>query len=121
MAGAWLDAGLPRIPNRSALSRSRPDYRVTFQPEEGPVIRRPGTTARRRRLQATYEMTGAELAALDDFYTANESVKFLFPNPFWRPDSGDPDEVYAEFETPPQEVPIHNDLFRVSLTLLLVE
>lgn len=117
MAGEWLAAGLPRRPFQ--FSRTREDYGVSFQPERGPPKRRPGTTVRRQRYDLSFQLTGAQLARFWAFHEAFEFKTFLFPDPYWRPDLGMPDEVVAEFVQVGRDQLINNDRFQVSMVLLL--
>lgn len=119
MAGDWLQAGLPWRPNRAGLSESREDYVLRFEPEVGPVRRRRASTARRTRVQAVYRMTGAQRAAFLGFAEAQEGATFTMPDPFWRPDSGDADEVTAEIDGSYQISAVSADLYDVGVQLVL--
>lgn len=102
MAGAWLAAGLPLRPLTIGYTEQVADYRQRFEPEIGPAIVRLASTARRTRVSALYRFVDAQYFVFRDFYRDNEASEFYMPDPMWDPARGDPDEIRARFESPPQ-------------------
>ncbi len=119
MAGAWLDAGLPLRPVTAGYTEAPEDYRVRFQPESGPDVVRPASTARRTRLTCTFRVTTRQLHVFRAFYRAQQFAEFLMPDPTWLPETGNPDEIRARFESTYQVAPVSPRLFDVRVELLL--
>lgn len=121
MTGGWLNAGLPIDPERNGYSEQAEDYRQTFQPEEGPPIVRDATTAARTRISAVYRLSESQAHALRDFYRSTGARTFKWPVPTWLPESGDSDQVFARFASPPRLRPIGGGIYEASVEILAVK
>lgn len=72
-------ADLPQSPRRGNWTGGPRDERVSFAPDRGPAIERPGTTAASDIYQATFgRLTNAELAIWRDF-TLNTLARGVLP------------------------------------------
>lgn len=119
MAGEWLNAGLPRTPAQQGHSEVPMDFVQSFQPEQGPPLTRPETTAARTEVSASYLVRSDVVQRFRDFYRAQAGRFFAMPDPTWRDDSGDPDEVQARWMRPPRESQRVGDLVYVQCALEL--
>lgn len=121
MAGPWLNAGLPRVPLLTGYTEEPADYRQAFDPEVGPPLTRRASTAIRTTVTVTYRMTAAQMHAFRAFWRARQAEEFLMPDPLFRPDWGEADEVTARFLAAPRIVAVTpgGTVWDVSMQLLV--